>query len=62
MAIITRCRMPPENSCGYMSTRCAGLGDPHAIEHRDRSAARLRLAHALDASTSTSVSCRLTVR
>ena len=28
MAIITRWRMPPENSCGYMSNRRAASGMP----------------------------------
>ncbi len=28
IAIITRCRMPPENWCGYSSTRRSGLGMP----------------------------------
>ena len=28
IAIIARCRMPPENSCGYWSTRCDGFGMP----------------------------------
>ncbi len=26
IAIITRCRMPPENWCGYSSTRCVAPG------------------------------------
>ena len=28
MAISTRCRMPPENSCGYWSMRCSASGMP----------------------------------
>ena len=28
IAIIARCRMPPEYSCGYWSTRCSGFGMP----------------------------------
>jgi hypothetical protein len=28
IAITTRCRMPPENSCGNDLTRAAGLGMP----------------------------------
>ena len=58
MAIITRWRMPPENSCGYMSKPARGLGDADQLQHRDRRAcARLGLAHAL-VLASTSVICR----
>jgi hypothetical protein len=28
IAIMARCRMPPENSCGYCLARSAGLGMP----------------------------------
>ena len=28
IAIIARCRMPPENSCGYCSTRRSANGTP----------------------------------
>jgi len=28
LAIMARCRIPPENSCGYWSTRADGFGMP----------------------------------
>ena len=45
MAIMTRWRMPPENSCGYWSMRRRGVGDAHALQHVDgtlRAAVSLR--------------------
>ncbi len=45
IAIITRWRMPPENSCGYWSTRRSGSGIPTIVSS---STTRLR-ASALDA-------------
>ena len=60
MAIITRCRMPPENSCGYCLRRFSGLGMP---TRASRSMARC-LACALSSfmcRTIASVSCRPTV-
>ena len=44
IAIITRCRMPPENWCGYSSWRRAGSGMPtraSAAMARSRASARL---------------------
>ena len=41
MAIMARWRMPPENSCGYWSTRAWGLGIPTTSS---RSTASFRLA------------------
>ena len=43
IAIITRWRMPPENSCGYSSTRLARVGDADQPEQLDRALAGLRL-------------------
>ena len=34
-AIITRCRMPPENSCGQASTRRAADGTPTRSKQAD---------------------------
>ena len=34
IAIMTRCRMPPENWCGYSSYRCR-RGQPHQLEQLD---------------------------
>ena len=40
IAIITRCRMPPENSCGYARNRRSGSGMPtRRISSSARSAA-----------------------
>ena len=44
MAIITRWRMPPENSCGYMSSRRAASGMPHQLQHGDAALRAPRLA------------------
>ena len=45
IAIITRCRMPPENSCGYARNRRSGSGMPtRRISSSARSAARRRLS------------------
>ena len=35
MAIITRCAMPPDNSCGIGPGSCLWLGDAHFGEHLD---------------------------
>ena len=32
IAITTRCRMPPENSCGYCDARLSGCGMPTSSE------------------------------
>ena len=40
IAIIARCRMPPENSCGYWSIRLARLRDADPLEHLDGALAR----------------------
>ena len=61
MAIITRWRMPPENSCGYMAKPARGLGDADKLEHRDRRARAPRLAMPRCA-RSTSVIWRADVR
>ena len=42
IAIIARWRMPPENSCGYWSTRCSGVRDAHDLEQLDGALARPR--------------------
>ena len=36
IAIITRWRMPPENSCGYCMARVVGLRDADHVEQLDR--------------------------
>ena len=36
MAIMTRCRIPPENWCGYSPSRSPGLRHPDQAEHLDR--------------------------
>ena len=36
IAIITRCRMPPESWCGYSRDAALGLGDVHEAQHLDR--------------------------
>ena len=46
IAIITRCRMPPENSNGNDFTRCSGLGIP------TRSSSSMARAHAFAFGTS----------
>ena len=40
IAIITRCRIPPENSWGSLSARRSGWGMPDVAEHARRRAAR----------------------
>ncbi len=44
IAIIARCRMPPENSCGYWRARCSGAGMP---TRRSASTARSRASRLL---------------
>ena len=39
IAIMTRCRIPPENSCGYASIRDAGCAEPDLPEQLDRTRA-----------------------
>ena len=46
IAIITRWRMPPENWCGYWSSRRSRVGDADQPQQLDRARARLRLVHA----------------
>ena len=46
MAIMARCRMPPENSCGYWSIRLRRVGDADPVEHLERPLAGVRLVHA----------------
>ena len=43
MAIMARWRMPPEYSCGYMSTRRSGWGMCTVCEHLDGPRPRLLL-------------------
>ena len=47
IAIITRWRMPPENSCGYWSSRADRVGDADAVEHLDGAGASRVPAHVL---------------
>ena len=42
IAIIARWRIPPENSCGYWSTRRSRIGDPDEVEQLDGAVARGR--------------------
>ena len=41
IAIITRCRIPPESWCGYSSQPPLGRGDAHEVEQLDRAPARV---------------------
>ena len=41
IAIITRCRMPPESWCGYSSSRRSGAGMRTSSQQLDRPRARL---------------------
>ncbi len=43
IAIMTRCRIPPENSCGYWPRRSSGSGTPTSVSS---STARARAAAA----------------
>ena len=43
IAIIARCRMPPENSCGYCLTRTLGVGQLDGAETIDRLGERVAL-------------------
>ena len=45
IAIITRWRMPPENSWGYWSHAVGGVGDSYQPEQLDRARPRLALGH-----------------
>ena len=45
MAIMARCRIPPENWCGYASIRLAGLGNADPPEHVDGRACARPLVH-----------------
>ena len=42
---MARCRIPPENWCGYASIALAGLGNAHSAEHVDGVLARHLLVH-----------------
>ena len=44
MAIMTRCRMPPESSCGYCARHDLAFFDSDALKHGDRKFARFRQA------------------
>ena len=57
IAIMTRWRMPPENSCGWSSSRGLRVADADQRQQLGRPLARLARAHA-GRSSSPSVSCR----
>ena len=61
IAIITRWRMPPENWCGYSSTRSAGLRHADQAEHLDGPVQGLLLGRRPRCSRTASAICSPTV-
>ena len=61
IAIITRCRMPPESSCGYCAHAPLGLGDADLAQHLDGVRHRVGAATGRGAGPALSAICRPTV-